>query len=259
MIICFDTETTGLGDDDEIIQLSIADAETGTELLNEYFRPSDELMERGWEEAAAVTGIYPQDVEEKHKITDPEVFSDIQHIFDMADIVICYHVAYDVKMMERAGFNMSTYQYQDPMYSFAAYWWSTHPDEMHTSKSGKVMNPFMGWRMNGLGHHGAYISKNLTFAAGFFGTTDFGAHDSMNDVRATIDVWRGMNDIDASMIDYETFRPGEVVELDKDGNPVWLAQNEHGEFVPILNGHGRTMTNFVHTYTREGLIEADES
>ena len=30
-----------------------------------------------------------------------------------------YHVAYDAKMMEAAGFDMSSFTYYDPMYAFA--------------------------------------------------------------------------------------------------------------------------------------------
>lgn len=192
MIICFDTETTGLADEDEIIQLSIANAETGEELMNEYFRPSDDLMQRGWDDAAAITGITPARVANCRSLSDQTVHEAVQGIINSADVVVGYHVAYDVNMMERAGFDMSGCVYQDPMYGFASYYWSTHPDEKHVTKRGKIMSPFMKWKDNGFGGKGQYVNKSLGFAAEFFGIVDFGAHDSMNDVNATISVWKHM-------------------------------------------------------------------
>lgn len=254
-IICFDTETTGLGPDDEIIQLSIVDANTREEILNEYYRPSDALMERGWPEAASVTGIHPEDVEDCPSLSDPDVFDEVRAIFDSADIIIGYHVAYDIKMMENHGFDMSRYVYQDPMIAFATYYWTTHPDEKHLSKKGKECDSFMKWKSDGFGGKGVYINKNLSFAAEYLcGITNFGAHDSLNDVLATIDVWEAMTQIQEDVFfrgfayDQET---GEQI-LDDNGDSVYI--DELGEPMINPNGYGYL---YLYDYSRAQLAEID--
>lgn len=255
-ILCFDTETTGLLPEDEIIQLSVADANTGEELLNAYFRPSDALMERGWDGAAEVTGIYPDDVADCPSITDPEVFDEIQSLFNTAELIIGYHVFYDIKMMERAGFDMSRYVYQDPMPAFATYYWSTHPDEKYISKkSGKEKSPFFSWKPNGFGGKGIYKPKNLSSAAEYLcGITDFGAHNSMNDVYATIEVWNAMNDIQEAVYfrgyayDEDT---GEPI-YDKNGENVYLDEDVR----PMIDPNGNGFL-YLYDYTRDQLKEMD--
>lgn len=253
-IICFDTETTGLASDDEIIQLSIADANTGECILNEYFRPSDRLMERGWDEAAAVTGIYPEDVEDCASLDDPEVHAEIQSIFDNTEIVIGYHVAYDINMMERAGFDMSRVTYQDPMLAFAAYYWSTHPDEKYTSRSGNVKDPWMKWKNDGFGGKGQWMNRNLGFAHEFLlGYPLDGAHDSMNDVNGTIRVWDAMNQIQEDVY----FRG---FAYDEDGEPIYddsgeaAYEDELGQ--PMIDPNGQAFV-YVYDYTRDQLAEID--
>lgn len=253
MILCFDTETTGLGDDDEIIQLSIADAETGAEIMNEYFRPSDFLMERGWDAAAAVTGIYPDDIADCASLSDPDVFNEIQNIFNSADLIIGYHVNYDVNMMERAGFDMSRFLYQDPMLAFAAYYWDTHPGEMHNKKNGGTCDPWLQWKNNGFGGKGMWISKNLSFAAEYLcGITDFGAHDSMNDVYATIAVWQEMNNKQDELSSrYAVDENGDDI-LDNAGTPCY--ENEIGNPAIAPNGYA---LDYVLTYDRHQLADCD--
>lgn len=55
-----DTETTGTKPSDEILELAIV-AEDGKTLFHEYFRPD---QKKSWNRAAAINGIYPQDVEQ---------------------------------------------------------------------------------------------------------------------------------------------------------------------------------------------------
>lgn len=55
-IIVFDTETTGVTEDDEIIQLSIIDG-NGKTLINEYVHP---YWKKDWAAAARVNGITPE-------------------------------------------------------------------------------------------------------------------------------------------------------------------------------------------------------
>lgn len=252
-IICFDTETTGLTDEDEIVQLSIADVD-GNEILNAYFRPSDHLMERRWDEPSSITGIYPEDVADCPSLSDPEIHDQIQAIFDAADIVIGYHVCYDVKMMEKAGFDMSRYIYQDPMYAFASYYWSTHPGEKHTKRNGKVVEPWCKWRNNGFGGKGIWVNRNLSDAARIScGITDFGAHDSMNDVYATIAVWHAMNKAqeDVYFRGFAYDEEGNPI-VDANGDQVYIDENGNPMIDP--NGYGFV---YVYDYTCEQLKAID--
>lgn len=194
-IICLDTETTGLGKDDEIIQLSIADAISGECLLNQYFRPSDSLMKRCWDAAARVTGITPESVRDCLSLSDCDIHDFIQSIIDDANIIVGYHLNFDVDMLERASFVFDDCSFQDPMHSFATFWWTSNPELKHVTKKGKEISPWLSWKKNIRGRKGQWISKNLTFVAKYFDIDDFGAHDSMNDVHATIGVWKGMNRI----------------------------------------------------------------
>jgi len=45
--VILDTETTGLGDDDEIVQIAIIDGFTGKVLLNEKLKPIKSIMFTG--------------------------------------------------------------------------------------------------------------------------------------------------------------------------------------------------------------------
>lgn len=254
-VICFDTETTGLRPEDEIVQLSIADANTDEEIYNGYFRPSDFLMERGWDSAAAVTGIYPDDVVDCPSITEPDVFDEIQAIFDSADIVVGYHVAYDVKIMEHMGFDMSRYIYQDPMLSYAPYYWTHHPEETtYTHSNGSTEDVWMTTAPDGFGGYGRYCPRKLVAAAAeLCGIIDFGAHDSMNDVWATCAVWRAINEIqaDCDARSYAVDEDGMDI-LDDNGSTCLV--DDQG--LPMIDPNGNSFV-YVHDYTRDELLEAD--
>ena len=203
-MLCFDTETTGLNPEqgDEIIQLTFIDSDDMSNVYNEFFAP---LNSTEFPEASAVTGLYyDQPVPsypdgpllcEYLPIGDPQAADIINEWLDSSYELMGYHVAFDVKMLASAGFDMQDHVYFDPMYAFAIYYWSTHPDEIYTTRSGKTRSPWLDWKRQ-------YVNRNLTFAANHFGIT-FGAHDSSEDVRATILLYEALRDKEA-----ELFTPG---------------------------------------------------
>ena len=97
-IICFDTETTGIGKDDEILQLTAVELKNGEPnvIFSEYFKPRKHTS---WEQAMRVNHITPQMVNDKPYILD---FVDVlERIFDSADYVAGYNVLYDLRMLKQ--------------------------------------------------------------------------------------------------------------------------------------------------------------
>ena len=103
---CFDTETTGLTQWDDILQLSMIDMNGNA--LNEYFntRPKYNTLKDGstsitrkrtWNKSMAVHGITPEMV--KDKLSMIERKEEFKEIFKRYGIIVGYNVAFDVRMV----------------------------------------------------------------------------------------------------------------------------------------------------------------
>lgn len=158
-IIVLDTETTGLTDSDELLQLSIID-DAGSILFDSYFRPESHL---DWPEAYAVNGIRPEDVADKPTMASCK--GRIQSIIDNADIIVAYNAAFDLKMLKKHGICIpADADIVDTMVLFA---------EIYGDYSE---------------YHGDYRWKKLSLCAEYYGY-DWGddtAHDALADCRATL-------------------------------------------------------------------------
>jgi len=90
--IFFDTETTGLNDDDEIVELAITD-ERGNTLYSQRFKPT-QTMSSG---ASRVTGITDD------MLVDMPTFvseiDKIKSVFDQGDQVIAYNTEFDIRLL----------------------------------------------------------------------------------------------------------------------------------------------------------------
>lgn len=162
--IVLDTETTGLSPSkNTIVQLSIIDGNNVT-LFNEYFKPSKEhysgALFDSWMQASNITGITPEKVENSHSI---DFYREkIQSILDNADEILIYNAKFDVGFMKSHGFTFKpTTTITDVMLEYSNY--------------KKVINP----------KYGDYKWFKLVEAASEF-NYDFGAHDSLEDVKATL-------------------------------------------------------------------------
>ena len=100
-IIFFDTETTGLYGNDEILSLAIVDQD-GKVLFDELIRPS---RKKKWPEAARVNLITPDMV--KGRPTFRFFREQVQDIFDQAQLVVGYNVAFDLAFIEDKGIHYS--------------------------------------------------------------------------------------------------------------------------------------------------------
>ena len=116
MVICLDTETTGLTPAwDEILTLSIVDAESGDAILEGTYRPT---RVTSWPEAERVNGISPEAVADC-----PPISADAGRIRDVltsADMVVAYNVSFDLPFIEASvGRLPDGMVVSDPMLDFS--------------------------------------------------------------------------------------------------------------------------------------------
>lgn len=109
-MIAIDTETTGLyPKGDEILQLSIVD-ERGNKLFDRYFKPETVTS---WPEAARINHITKKMVKDKQPIS--QSLQEIQEIFDSAQQVCGWHVAFDLAFLAEAGLQLDMSKVVDTM------------------------------------------------------------------------------------------------------------------------------------------------
>jgi DNA polymerase-3 subunit epsilon len=90
--IFFDTETTGLNDDDEIVELAITD-EQGNTLYSQRFKPA-KSMSTG---ASRITGITDDMLVDMPTFADE--FNKIKLVFSQGDQVIAYNTEFDIRLL----------------------------------------------------------------------------------------------------------------------------------------------------------------
>lgn len=87
--LILDTETTGIGNDDEIIELAIIRADNGEVLFNQRFKPTKTISA----EAFAIHGISDDELKDKPRFADH--FADIVQIVN-GKTIIGWRVDFDV-------------------------------------------------------------------------------------------------------------------------------------------------------------------
>lgn len=163
-VLVFDTETTGTGSRDEVIQASFCDG-SGRILLNELVKPYNHYK---WPAAQKVHGISPMDV-----IRKPFIDSIAPRITDMltdCEAVVTYNGIFDIRSLMQSGVEIPDLAHKpwvDVMLMFAPIYgaWDTRHDD---------------WKWQHLG-----------VAADFYGF-QFHAHDAAEDIKATAAVYRGV-------------------------------------------------------------------
>ena len=164
MTIVIDCETTGLNPGyDEILQLAIID-QHGNTLFNERIRPSSR---KEWREAERINGISPEDVKDcktflHHKDT-------VQRIVDGASIVVGYNFQqFDKWFLIDKGIDFSTKASYDVMLEFAEIY-------------GEWNDYFQDYKW-----------QKLTTCALYYSYGSFGAHDALEDCKATLHCYKCM-------------------------------------------------------------------
>lgn len=169
-IICFDTETTGLGNEAEILQLSIMNAADEV-LFDEYMKPKHHLC---WPEAEAVHHISPQMVADKESLDAHR--GRITEILEAARYYVGYNILYDIRMLKQSGIPMAPFhrkhvQVIDVMKNFAPIYGEPDP------------------------RRGGFKWQNLVTCAKYY-DYDWGkdkAHGALADTRATLHCFKKMN------------------------------------------------------------------
>lgn len=90
-VLFLDTETTGLQDDDEILELAIVNG-YGEIVFHHFFKPINHIK---WDDAETINHISPSDVKNEKPVTD--YYKELNTIFKSADTLIIYNVNYDIK------------------------------------------------------------------------------------------------------------------------------------------------------------------
>lgn len=158
-VIVFDTETTGLNIGgsrrDEILSLAVMNLD-GDVLFCDLLKPSER---KKWPKAESINGISPSMVKDKQTIIERR--SEIEPIFKSAKLYVAYNADFDLGFLRASGLDIPDRQTFDVMKEFA---------KIHGSWDGA---------------HDEWSWCKLEDCAAFYGYRDFGAHDALNDVRAT--------------------------------------------------------------------------
>lgn len=169
-IVVFDTETTGFGKNDEILQFSMVNG-AGQELLNKYYYPHNVT---DWSQAASIHHIDKQFLAE-HNILDNDQYYlnnpgnsfEVTSYLSNAKYIIGYNIKYDLRMLQQSLWQPMIFNNQtilDVMLDFAPIYGEINP------------------------RYHSYKWQSLSTCADYF-NYDWGsshAHDSMADTKATL-------------------------------------------------------------------------
>jgi len=100
--ILFDTETTGTGKDDKILQIGamILDSKGNIEIYNELCNPHIEIGIGAME----IHNITPEMIQYKPQFMELEFYSKLQQLNNNENYLIAHNLPFDLKMVEKEGF-----------------------------------------------------------------------------------------------------------------------------------------------------------
>ncbi len=160
-----DTETTGLGAGDEIVQIAILDG-AGAAKMNQLIKPTIRIPPA----ASAVHGIRDRDVSGSPSFKD--IYIQLSALL-AGQVVIAYNMDFDWRMIEQTAA-----RYRLPA--------------MRTGKRGCAMKQYARFRSPRHSKGRNYVWHKLTAAAAQQGLPVRGAHDALGDARMTLSLIRKM-------------------------------------------------------------------
>lgn len=186
MLICLDIETTGVNPcSSEALQISIIDGE-GTCLFNEYIKPK---YATSWEGAERVNGISPAMVADKPTIDFYK--TTLEKIINNASGIIGYNCKhFDLHLLGHLGIEINP---AIPVYD--------------------LMHPFAIIFGEWNDYHGDYKWQKLITCASYYGYGSFGAHDALEDVKATLHCFYQMQKLNRATLKEHGFPIWEGADL----------------------------------------------
>lgn len=157
-VLVLDTETTGLDPEcSEVLELSIIDG-SGRVIHSKRYGT---IFNHEWPEAQRVNGISPEDVRGL-----PSIIQDVPKIRDIlrgARVLVGYNLSFDLAFLRGTAVNIPRLPQCDVMKEFATVYGEP-------------------W------HEGGFKWQRLTTACAYYGMSTEGAHGSLWDARATLEV-----------------------------------------------------------------------
>jgi DNA polymerase III subunit epsilon len=154
-----DTETTGVGKTDEIVQMGIVDKQ-GNVIMNQLVKPTISIPQG----ASNVHGIYETDVADSP--TFKEIYIDLSKML-AGQIVIAYNMDFDWRMLQQ-----SSAKYRLP--------------DIRTGKRDCAMKQYAKYNGKWNSKRRSYVWHKLGNAAIQEGITVENAHDAVGDVLMTL-------------------------------------------------------------------------
>ncbi len=102
-LIFIDTETTGTGQNDRLIQ--VAYRTTDNTDVNEFFNPNKSIEIS----AMVVHHITEKMIKDKPKFKDSIVYNDLKERFSRGDIFIAHNAKFDIDMIEKEGLKVGSF------------------------------------------------------------------------------------------------------------------------------------------------------
>lgn len=175
--VILDTETTGLGTDDEICQIGIL-APSGTGLLDMFVKPTVPIPA----EATAIHGITNDHVKNALTIADLE---DTLHRLLVGKEIVVYNAPYDSRML-RQSFEP---HYGDRTGPGLRLWRGYEPDIwgwVNDLKYTDVMEPYAKYYGEWNNYHANYKWQKLSNACKQQGVSVKDAHSAIGDCKMTL-------------------------------------------------------------------------
>lgn len=162
-ILILDTETTGLANTDEILQLSVIDG-LGNVLWDRYYQPQNHTS---WYYAQKVNHISPEFVADKPYITEDS--EDIIELFRSCELVLGYNTKFDLRMLKN---NVPQFQELD-----------LKSDDVHNLyRKYENENKLPNLEKHDLGSVSSFL--------GFVPEENEEMHNSLTDVKATLFIYK---------------------------------------------------------------------
>jgi DNA polymerase-3 subunit epsilon len=166
--VILDTETTGLGEASQVIEVSVIDIH-GNVLFDSLCRH-------------CLIGQIPPAASRVHGITDemlataptfPEIYEELKRVLQRASRVIVYNAEYDARLLDQTRQAWGLPEFEVIRFDCA-------------------MLPYAAFYGEYNDYHGNYRWQRLTAAAAAFGAETDGAHRALDDARMALEVIRGM-------------------------------------------------------------------